>query len=164
MHRQTSYATPAAGPLTVVQTAERLGLSRRRFYELIDDGKFPPPVYRLDNRKPLYPPELQAVCLRIRNTGEAFDGTLILFNRARSKSAPQRAPAARASNRATPSGAMSEQEHADLIGYLADHGLVVTSDQVTAALAACFPGGSDGVEPGHVWREVFRHLRRENRT
>ena len=164
MRHQTSHTLPVAGPLTVVQMADRLGLSRRRFYELIDGGKFPPPVYRLDNRKPLYPPELQAVCLRIRNTGEAFDGTFILFNRARSNSAPERATGARPSHRTTPSRVPSEQDHADLIGYLADHGLAVTSDQVAAALAACFPGGTGGVEPGHVWREVFRHLRRENRT
>ena len=46
-------STPSTGPITVVQMAERLGLSRRRLYELVESGKFPPPLNRLDNHKPV---------------------------------------------------------------------------------------------------------------
>ncbi len=65
---------------------------------------------------------------------------------------------------AEPPARLDEQEHADLIGHLAEHGLVVNRQQVEAALLACFPNGTAGVDEGHVWREVFRHLRSRNRT
>jgi hypothetical protein len=151
------------GPLSAAAMAERLGLSRRRFYEVLKAGKFPPPVYRLDNRKPFYPPEVQKQCLNIRETGEALDGTIILFNRPRERrtfTGATRSARAAATAPAVP----PIRQHVDLIAYLSEHGLTVTDQQVSAAIVSCFPGGTEGTEQGHVWREVFRHLRQQNRT
>src|SRR4051812_12903334 len=122
-------------PLSVTQTAGRIGISRRRFYELVEAGKFPPPVYRLDNRKPFYPSELQEQCLRIKATGEALDGTLIMFNQPRQRfgHTPPRRSATRTALMA-PAPAPSTASHGDLIGYLGEHGIVATADQVERAL------------------------------
>ncbi len=64
---------------TVTQMAKKLSLSRPRFYQLMTAGVFPPPVYCLVSRMPLYPLDLQEICFRIRETGIGVNGQLVRF-------------------------------------------------------------------------------------
>ena len=57
-----------------------LGLSRARFYQLQQKGKFPFPVFDIHTRRPFFTRQLQDICLEIRSSGIAYDDTYILFN------------------------------------------------------------------------------------
>jgi MoxR-like ATPase len=54
--------------------------SRAVFHQLIKAGAFPPPVYCILTKRPMYPWSLQRRCLRIRSTGIGFDGRPTRFN------------------------------------------------------------------------------------
>ena len=74
---------------TVSQMASKLGLSRARLYQLIDDGVFPPPAYCCLSKKPVYPSRLQEACLEIRKTGIGWNDQLVRFYRQRKKAKPK---------------------------------------------------------------------------
>jgi len=99
---------------TVSQMASKLGLSRARLYQLIDDGVFAPPAYDLLSRKPLYPSRLQETCLEIRKTGIGWNDQLVRFYRQRKKAKPK-------------------PEHKQLTTILRKLGLSVTIDDVRKA-------------------------------
>jgi excisionase family DNA binding protein len=71
--------------ITISEMAARVGLSRDRFYDLIHAGTFPSPVYGIRNRRPFYSPELQTICLAIRERSIGFDGIAVVFNKARTE-------------------------------------------------------------------------------
>lgn len=64
---------------SVVQTAKLCSLSRARFYDLINCGAMPPPVYDLRTRRPLYTAELAAACVEVRETNVGIDGRYVMF-------------------------------------------------------------------------------------
>ncbi len=100
---------------SVSQMATQLKLSRARFYQLIDDGVFPPPVYCRLSRKPLYPLCLQNTCLEIRRTGIGFNGRFVRFNQNRK-------------------GMKPNPFHKQLATILRKMGVKVTIDQVKKSL------------------------------
>lgn len=64
---------------SVVEVAKLCRLSRARFYELIDQGVMPPPVHCIKTRRPLYPAEIAARCVEVRETNTGFDGRYVMF-------------------------------------------------------------------------------------
>jgi hypothetical protein len=64
---------------SIRQMANRLWLSRERFYKLRKAGIFPPPVYDIATKRPFYPPDLELKCLLIRESGIGFNGQPTLF-------------------------------------------------------------------------------------
>jgi hypothetical protein len=94
--------------------ATKLGLSRARLYQLIDDGVFPPPAYCLLSRKPAYPSRLQETCLEIRKTGIGWNDQLVRFYKQRKKAKPK-------------------PEHKQLMAILRRLGLSVTIDDIREA-------------------------------
>jgi len=100
---------------TVTEMARVLRLSRARFYQLLKQGVFPPPVYCRTTRKPVYTQQLQEVCLRIRKTGMDVNGQFVRFYAKRKNTHPAR-------------------EHKQITGILRGMGLTVTTAQVRAAI------------------------------
>jgi hypothetical protein len=49
--------------VTVAEMAHMCGLSRARFYQLVNEGVFPPPLYRIETRRPFFTQEMQETCL-----------------------------------------------------------------------------------------------------
>jgi hypothetical protein len=64
---------------SVAQMAAKLGLSRARFYQLQNQGVFPPPVYLLSTQRPFYTNHLEQQCIAIRKTGIGFNGQPVIF-------------------------------------------------------------------------------------
>ena len=58
---------PLKAAVTVTEMARMVGLSRARFYQLVNEGVFPPPVYSVRTRRPIYVEDLQKVCLEVRH-------------------------------------------------------------------------------------------------
>src|ERR1700751_4531911 len=84
VHNQTKAA------VTVAEMARMVGLSRARFYQLMQAGAFPWPVYAVSTRRPIYVQELQEVCLEVRRRNCGIDGKPVLFYARRLGSAPGR--------------------------------------------------------------------------
>jgi hypothetical protein len=133
--REQVVSTKAA--VTVSEMARMVGLSRARFYELVGAGVFPPPVYCVSTRRPMYVEESQKTCLDVRRKNLGINGRPALFyargHRASTLAAkPSKSPVAKAKPTAA---------HADLIDGLGALGLVATLAQVAEAVAALYPAG-----------------------
>jgi len=96
--------------VTVSQMARMVGLSRARFYQLQKAGAFPPPLYAVETRRPIYDEELQKVCLEVRRRNCGVNGKPILFYARRVT-----LPPASARN---PTPKRPKNEHAGLIDAL----------------------------------------------
>ena len=149
-----SVQTKAA--VTVSEMARMVGLSRARFYQLMNAGVFPQPVYDVATRRPIFVEELQKICLEVRRRNCGVNGRPVLFY---SKGAEH--PLGRQKKRKT----KRKQRHAGLIASLQELGLAdVTEQQVQSAINSLFPSGTGETDDGQVLRQVFLHLKRQNST
>ena len=151
--REQSVSTKAV--VTVSEMARMVGLSRARFYELVEAGVFPTPVYDVSTRRPLYDEKLQETCLEVRRRNCGVNGKPVLFYaRGHRATTPTVKPSKPPVAKPKPTTA-----HADLIDGLSALGLVVTVAQVGEAVAALYPAGVNGTDRGQVLRAVFLRLK-----
>ena len=159
--RSLSVPQMTKAVVTVAEMARMIGLSRSRFYQLVQAGIFPHPCYDLRTRRPLFVEEQQATCIEVRRRNCGVNGDPILFYARRPVAAPS------APHRAAPAARPAVPQptrHAALLEALTALGLAsVTSQQVDAAHRSCFPNGTSGIEEGQVIRALFVHLRQGQR-
>lgn len=143
--------------VTVSEMARMVGLSRSRFYQLVEAGVFPQPVYSVANRRPIYLEDSQKVCLMVKQRNCGVNGQPVLFY-ARGHPLPaQTRPTRTAKPKPT-----KTSNHADLIDGLAALGLTTAAAEVEGAIRSLYPGGVNGTDQGEVLRAVFLHLKRQN--
>jgi hypothetical protein len=134
--------------------ARMCGLSRARFYQLVNEGVFPPPLYRVETRRPFFTQEMQESCLEVRRRNCGINGKPVLFYARRLGTPISKA-------KATPP--KNSHEHADLIEGLRALGLtIVRPADIDAAIQKHFPSGRSAVDGEAVLRTVFLHLKRQN--
>lgn len=143
--------------VTVSEMARMVGLSRSRFYQLVEAGVFPPAVYCVSNRRPIYVEDVQKICLEVRRRNCGVNGQPVLFYASGHRLSTQTRPISRPKGR--PGNAVA---HAELFDGLAALGLATTSSEIEAALRATYPGGVGGIDQGDVLRAVFLYLKRQN--
>jgi len=143
--------------VTVSEMARMCLLSRARFYQLVEAGVFPQPVYCVSNRRPVYVEELQEICLEVRRRNCGANGRPVLFY-----ARGQRTPAMPKLTRTTKPKPTQATQHVELIDGLAALGVTAKASQVEASIKAVFPGGTNVVNQGGVLRAVFLHLKRQN--
>jgi hypothetical protein len=148
---------PTKAVVTVSEMARMCGLSRSRFYQLVEAGVFPRPVYSLSNKRPIYVEDQQRVCLEVRRRNCGVNGQPVLFY-ARGHRLPVQAKPAGTTKPKPP----KTNNHADLIDGLAALGLPTTATEVEAAVKAAYPSGIGGVDPGEALRQVFLIIKRQN--
>jgi len=140
--------------VSVAEMARMVSMSRARFYQLVNDGVFPAPLYRIDTRRPFFTQEMQETCLEVRRRNCGINGRPVLFY-ARRLGAPTSKP------KSTPP--KNSHKHADLIDGLRGLGLTtVTVAQVEESVRRNFPNGKSGVDDETVLRTVFLHLKRQD--
>ncbi len=140
--------------VSVAEMARMCGLSRARFYQLVNEGVFPPPLYRIETRRPFFTQEMQETCLEVRRRNCGINGRPVLFY-ARRLGAPIAKP------KTIPP--KNSHKHADLIEGLRALGLtIVRPADIDAAIQTHFPNGKSGVDDETVLRTVFLHLKRQN--
>jgi len=152
-----NVSIPTKTVVTVTEMAKMVGLSRARFYQLVNAGVFPQPLYAVANRRPIYVEEQQALCLEVRRRNCGVNGKPVLFY-SRGHSQPTQTKAART----TKSKPTPTKPHADLIDGLIALGLMVSAAQVESALKATYPNGVNGLDRGEVLRAVFLGLKRQD--
>jgi hypothetical protein len=140
--------------VSVAEMARMCGLSRARFYQLVEAGVFPPPLYRIETKRPFFNEEMQEVCLEVRRRNCGFNGRPVLFY-ARRLAVPMTKP------KTTPP--KNSHKHGDLIEGLRALGLTtVTASQVESAFLQTFPNGKVEIDDETVLRTVFLHFKRQN--
>lgn len=143
--------------VSVAEMARMVGLSRARFYQLVNDGIFPSPLYSVHTRRPFFNEEMQAVCVDVRKRNCGVNGKAILFYSARHPLGQQPRPLKMP--KAEPK---QKNEYAALLDGLRSLGLEVTAAQVEPVVQEMFPGGIQTLDCGEVIRAVFLRLKRQN--
>ncbi len=139
--------------ITVTEMSRMVGLSRARFYQLVKEGVFPPPVYCVRTRRPIYVEDLQNVCLEVRQRQCGVNGRLVLFY------------SARATGPAKPRKTVTlKPQYPDVLAAVRALGLAATSDEVAQAVKSLYPNGLGSVGQPEVIRAVFLHLQRRDRA
>lgn len=145
---------PPKAVITVSEMARLVGLSRARFYQLVNDGVFPAPVYCLRTHRPIYVEELQKVCLDIRRRHHGLNGPVLFYT----KHSPSRRQACR-----KPKAAAMDDAVFDILEGVRALGLTsAKAADVEDAVRTLFPTGLGGRDQGESIRDVFLHLTRQN--
>jgi len=124
---------------SVSQLADKLSISRERFYQHLRAGVFPPPIYcPCMKRRPFYTQDLQQQCITIRRTGIGYNGKLVLFYGKRK--------ARKKVNRTMPKE-ISTELHQRLTKNMKQIGFNVTINDVIEAVKVIHPEGLTINEP-----------------
>jgi len=138
--------------VSVSEMARMLGMSRARFYQLLNDGVFPSPRYEVSTKRPFFDEVAQNCCLEVRRRNYGVNGKPVLFY-------PPRSVAPKSQPRTVKPKAAAEL--VELIDSLSGLGLVATSEQVEAAIRECYPKGVADTDKGEVIRNLFLSLKRQ---
>ncbi|MDY3554225.1 hypothetical protein R5W24_003344 [Gemmata sp. JC717] len=158
MTTSSCNAQPEKAAVSIKEMAGMCGLSRQRFGQLVKAGVFPAPLRDKESGRPYYPPELQVVCLKVRQKNHGVNGKIVMFYSVRT---PIPLPTSRPKP-AKPQGPTTDQQ-ADLLDGLYGLGLTTaTAAQVQEALAHLYPAGPAGTDSDQVLRGVFLYLRNKN--
>ena len=125
-------------------------MSRSQFYWHVKRQTFHAPLYLASNKRPYFTASMVEDNLRARESGvSAVSGEYVIFY--------ERQPTSMKTE-----GKKPKSDHSTLIDGLKSLGLnTVTSEQVEAAVAACFINGTTtGQDESNVLRTIFRHLKR----
>ena len=143
--------------VSVAEMASMVGLSRARFYQLVNEGIFPSPLYSVHTRRPFFSEDMQQICMEVRNRNCGVNGKPILFYAARhplgQKSAPVKKPKAKPKQK---------NQYADLLAGLRSLGLEITAGQVEQVVKELYPAGIQNLDSGEVIRSVFLRMKRRN--
>jgi len=145
--------------VSVAEMARMTGLSRARFYQLVNEGIFPFPIYCVHTRRPFFSQEMQAVCMDVRKRNCGINGKPILFYAPRHPLGQQPRPVKKP--KAEPK---HKNQYADLIDGLRGLGLEITAALIEPVVKDLFPSGIQNFDSGEVIRGVFLRLKRQNST
>jgi len=163
MKTSTSKRTGLIDPsrkvvLTISDTARLVGLSRSRFYTLMQQGVFPMPLYLIATKRPFFDERLRDECLEVRRTGLGINNQPILFYPRRV--GPPTTRSSKSSLRGKKKTPATNPRVLRLIELLKGLGVESLSPQsVTAVLSDCFPNGADDKADHELVGPVYRHLR-----
>ena len=136
--------------VSVNEICKMIGLSRSRFYQLLDSGFFPKPLIDERSNRPYFDSKLQKQILECRKTGIGADGSYMLFYSPRKKEGYSKKSIKRKKTDSISS------EFADTLESM---GLDCTEKDVSVALSELYPDGTDGIDTGLVIRELYRLLK-----
>lgn len=143
--------------VSVTEMARAVGLSRARFYQLVKQGRFPPPDKEPITGRPCYYEDGQRRVMEVRRRNCGIDGKPVLFY-ARRRDCGY--------NRPKPPKPKPEVEKKDvnaLVAGLNTLGLTTaTAAQVQVVTNELYPGGTAGIDQGVVLKAVFLELHRRN--
>jgi hypothetical protein len=145
--------------VSVAEMARMTGLSRARFYQLVNEGIFPFPLYDVHTRRPFFSEEMQQVCVDVRKRNCGVNGKPILFYAARHPLGQQPRPMKKSKAESKP-----KNQYADLLDGLRSLGLEVTATQVEPVVKELFPAGIQNLPSGEIIRSVFLRMKRQNST
>lgn len=147
--------------LTISDMARVVGLSRSRFYALMQQGVFPMPLYLIATKRPFFDERLRDECLMVRRTGLGTNNQPILFYPRRA--GPPTNLSGKSSLRGKKKSPTINPRVLRLIELLKGLGVENPLPQsVAMALSDCFPDGVDGMPDHELVGAVYRDLRKSS--
>lgn len=141
---------------SISQMANKLKLSRPRFYQLRESGVFPPPVYCPRTRHAFYPLELQKKCLRIRETGISLDGKPIVLYKPREDKTKKNPIKIKSKDL---------QCYEEWASVLKDWGIKVSINQIRKAVKSLFPKGlPEGQDDNSIITTLYAYFNSESKN
>ena len=137
--------------VSVAEMARMVGLSRARFYQLVNDGVFPSPLYRIETRRPFFNQDMQETCLAVRRGNCGLNGKPVLFYASTIGIAGSRN---RRRHRQRIRTSTPTSSRACELGLT-----TVRCSDVEAAIQQNFPNGKSGIDDETVLRTVFLFLK-----
>ena len=156
---------PIKDIVTVSEMARMLGLSRARFYQLLNDGIFPRPSRNTKTKRPFLTREQQQICLGVRRSHCGVNGKPVLFYASTqpNSQAVLRRAAAKKSQTRTRQAKRQDPLFTQLRRGLMQLGLAeITDAQVQSALVVTQPDGHSNTDTSTLLMDVFGHLSRQN--
>ena len=135
--------------VSITDISKMLQMSRARFYQLLEQGFFPKPLYDDRSKRPYYDLELQQKCLECRQSGIGVDGSFMLFYSSRKKETVSQIKKNKKVNPMIK----------ELTETLETMGLDISVKQVQQGLIELYPDGVGSQEQGVVVRELFRYFK-----
>jgi hypothetical protein len=146
--------------MSVSAHVEQLAMSRSRFYELVYEGFFLPPVYLLANRQPFYMTDVAERNRLAKETGIGVDGQVKVFYRRRRDASPVASKASkpkRDKRNAKGTGGLC----AEVTAAVKSLGMTsITEEAVAEVISTLWPAGPADTDEGDIIRAVFQQLRR----
>ena len=136
--------------VSVNEICRMVGLSRSRFYQLLESGFFPKPLYDERSNRPYFDAALQKQILESRNSGIGADGSYMLFYSPRKKEGHSK------KSKKTNKTNSIYQEFAETLESM---GLDCSEKDVSAALSELYSDGTEGIDQGLIIRELYRFLK-----
>lgn len=134
--------------VSIAEISQMVGLSRARWYQLVNSGFFPKPLIEERSKRPYYDQDLQQKCLEARATGIGADGSFLLFYSPRKS---EKLSHSRKRKKVDP-------QIQELTDALQSMGLETAPQEVQQALSDLFPDGTEH-DQGLLIRELYRHLK-----
>jgi hypothetical protein len=150
--------------VTCAEMARMCGLSRSRFYGLVQEGIMPEPSRQKDTNRPFYTREQQRQCLLVRKTNCGVNGKAVLFY------AQRRSEGMMPARRPTPVRPQRTAARPDPVLVELQHGLAqlgmseIAEARIKNVLLSAFPDGYRNVSPPQLLMAVFRRLREEDQS
>ncbi len=134
---------------------EIVGLSRSRFYELLNCGIFEPPMTNKYNGRKYYTKEQQIQCYKIRTTGKAANGSIYLFYSPRSENTSEQKQSIKDMNNEDP----SINELQSLLKTMA---ISASINEICSALKNTYPKGYNKSDLGPIARNLYKYFSYRN--
>ena len=151
--------------VTVTEMSRMCGLSRARFYQLINESVFPTPSRNKQTGRPFFDRAQQEQCLLIRRVNKGANGKAVIFYGCRPQAAP-RLPSKRKQlpiSRSPRSPSRQDPVITELRHGLTQLGVAsVMEQQVRQVLVEAYPDGHRDVESAELLRTVFGAIQRRN--
>ena len=135
--------------VSISEICQMLKLSRARYYQLLQAGFFPKPLYDDRSKRPYYDLALQQKILECRSSGIGVDGSYMLFYSSRKKETTLRK-----------TGKKIDPSLKEIVETLESMELDVSVERVQQGLSEIYPDGTEGIEQGVIIRELFRYLKK----
>ena len=134
--------------VSITELSNMLQMSRARFYQLLQSGFFPKPLYDDRSKRPYYDLALQQKCLECRQSGIGADGSYMLFYSPRKNGTTS-----------SPKKRNVDPVIKEITETLQEMGLDTTPKQVEQGLIEIYTEGVGEQEQGVVIRGLFRYLK-----
>jgi hypothetical protein len=134
--------------VSITEISKILNFSRARFYQLLEQGFFPKPLYDDRSKRPYYDLALQHKCIESRQSGIGVDGSFMLFYSLRRKE-----------NDSEMKRKKVDPVVKELTDTLQTMGIDISTKQVQQGLIEIYPDGINDQEQGLVVRELFRYFK-----
>lgn len=150
--------------VSINQLCKLMGISRSRFYQLVNDLFLLPPIYSLDSKRPFFTRKIAEQNMSVIKNNMGLNGKVCLFYHTsrRTGTTASKSPKIKAQKKKTLS---ENNHHQDLIEGLACLGLTeVKSTQIDSVLKELYPSGIQNIDEGEVLKAVYRVIVKQNST